>query len=57
MTYTIPQAAVLIGRTVSGTRWLIRVGKLVGEKVIDPNGRAIWLVSQDAIDSYKGASQ
>ncbi len=64
MTYTIPQTAEQLGKSVSWIRYLIDTGRLQAEKVIDAEGifskrrgAMIWIISQDAIDTYRGAAK
>ena len=49
---TIPQAAAALSLSVSNVRWLINGRKLDAEKVIDPNGRAIWLITAESVEQY-----
>ena len=51
--YTIPQVAELVGKSPQTVRLWIYTGKLQAEKVININGRAMWLVSADSVAQYE----
>ena len=57
MTFTLKQAASILGKSQGGLRWLIGNGKLKAEKIIDHNGRAAWRITQEAIDQYKNGAR
>ena len=50
---TVDQAAKALKKSRNGILWLIRGGKLDAEKVINPAGRAMWLVRAKAVVAYK----
>lgn len=57
MTYTIATAALALGKSHDGIRFLIRTGKLKATKIIDANGRGAWSITQDAIDQYQNGGK
>jgi len=55
--YTIVEAAKELNKSRNGILWLIRGRKLDAEKVIDPNGRAVWLIPESAIAHYRNGGK
>ena len=50
---TVDQAAKALKKSRNGILWLIRGRKLDAEKVINPEGRAMWLITAKAIAAHK----